>query len=105
MKNLQAELAKMAAQCHALEEEALIVVHRSSDDPVQQERLLISFQQLDVLAQSLSDLSKIAAEAGRSKLAQLPLETDMIRHNHLTSMTDRLLGQNPDKDEPSGFLF
>lgn len=105
MKNLEAELSQMAAQCHALEEAALIVVHRSSDDPAQQERLLISFQQLDGLAQSLNNLSKIAAEAGRSKLGKLPLSNDTIRQNNLTSLTDRLLGQNAGKGKPSEFLF
>ncbi|WP_162784785.1 hypothetical protein [Paracoccus suum] len=103
LANLEVELGGLARRCRSLEDTAAIAAGQSQGDPMEQSRLVVAFQELDLLTQSLGDLARLAGAAGGSGLARFPVDTDMVRHSlRLTGLAERLLGQPQNQDDPPG---
>ena len=93
LRELETLLEDLATQCHAIEEMAVLWSGDAGTKRPRDRDSLIAFQKLDLIAQSLHDLSSLAGAAALTELARAPVDTGMMRSNlRLTSMADRLLG-------------
>lgn len=108
LERLEDLLEDLATQCHAIEDMAVLWSDDASGKPPRDGQALIAFQKLDLIAQSLHDLSGLASAVGRTDLARAPVEARFLRDSlRLNSLADRLIGTDthPSEGEGDGFLL